>query len=621
MEKKTTSLRAKLLLAILSPIVFLGVLELLLQLLGTGHKTDFTIIKEFDGKDYYITNPDFTKPWFPGQNPRLPYPFGIPVEKSSDSLRVLVMGASAAQGDPKPEFGFSRMLDRMLTGQFEDRKVEVYNLGITAINSHVVKEIARDAQKFKADYWIVYLGNNEVIGPHGPANPGLQTPGLRTTLLKTKTGQALSRLLKGNKDSLQWQGMESYLKPIKWDSPELEKVYENFEANLSEIVEHGKSSGAKILLSTVAVNLRTCSPLNPEDEALNAWEGKEYANARDLDTYRFRADSRINKHITSVAKRTDSTLLDASNEFENRESASVKPLFVDHVHFTLHGNNILALMLGQKILDLEEQDIQPPKVNPTIGFNNFDKQGILKIMRGRLSRPPFLKQQADGLSLKNLSADIQSLNIKSNEDLQEIEQVYLTAINAHPSDAILRLNYATFLLSFNQSEVAKTHCRKAIVLAPWNPAAYYNLALSHAATNSPLSAKDNLEKALQISPQYSRAHALLGTLLAKSDPKKALHHFNESVRIEPDDPQALISLAEFLLKKEKSSDHERAYELSLHACVVSQFSNPQAVLVMVSSAKKCSKNKEAISRIEDAVDKSSDLTQQEALRKIIKELK
>lgn len=623
MEQKRTTLRAKVLLAILSPIVFLGLLECILRLSGTGHKTTFTVKKEFGEAEYYVPNPHFTKPWFPGQNPRLPYPFGIPVVKPENSLRVLVLGASAAQGDPKPEFGFSRMLDRMLSGQFEDRKVEVFNLGITAINSHVVKEIARDAVKFHADYWVVYLGNNEVIGPYGPANPGIQNKGLQSILLKSKTGQALAKLLKGTKKPMGWQGMEAYLTPIDWESLELEAVYENFGKNLNEIIQFGEESGAKVLLSTVAVNLRNCSPLNPEGDAFDAWTKKEFGKARDYDTYRFRADSRINLTIKEIANATNSELIDAAQNFGIRESASDGSLFLDHVHFTTHGNNVLALMLGEKIMAIEKKDIVPPTVNPTIGFSSFDHLGILKIMRGRLSRPPFLKQQPDGLTPKAVSKMIESLEIKAAADLQNIEKVYLTAIDAHPHDPILRLNYATFLLSFNQAEVAKAQSQKAIQLSPWNPTAHYNLALSNAGTGSPISARENLVKALELSPNYSRAHALMGSLLSKTDPPKALYHFEESIRIEPDDPQALVSYADYLLNhsKQKKEDLAKAYDLSLHACKVTKFANPQAYLLFSSSAKKSDRNKEAISILEQGIDESSNRDQKDTLHKVIESLK
>ena len=44
---------------------------------------------------------------------------------------------------------------------------EVVNTAVTAINSHVVREIASDLEEIESDLWIVYMGNNEVYGPFG----------------------------------------------------------------------------------------------------------------------------------------------------------------------------------------------------------------------------------------------------------------------------------------------------------------------------------------------------------------------------------------------------------------------------------------------------------------------
>ena len=48
---------------------------------------------------------------------------------------------------------------------------------------------------------------------------------------------------------------------LRADDPRKEVVYQNFERNLNDIVKVGLDSGAKILLNTVAVNLKDCPPL------------------------------------------------------------------------------------------------------------------------------------------------------------------------------------------------------------------------------------------------------------------------------------------------------------------------------------------------------------------------
>jgi len=608
-------------------MVFFLFLEGIMWVCGFGYPSSFTIRKTFNQKEYHIPNPQFTTRFFPRQTPRLPVPFAIPVEKPANSLRVLVLGASAAQGDPKPEFGFSRMLDRMLSGQFPEKSIEIHNLGITAINSHVVKEIADNCRNLEADYWIVYLGNNEVIGPFGPANPGLSGIGpirrARMSLAKSRTGQLLQNILAyNNKQQLQWKGMEEFLKPIKWDSPELKKVHKDFRTNLEDIIESGNQAEAKILLCTVAVNLLSCSPLNPDGEAGKQWDAVEPATARDLDTYRFRADSRINQIIPEVAASGDIILVKAAEEFESLEPDSPEPLFHDHVHFTLAGNRTLAGLLLKAIMEREKIDFKPPTINPTLGFTKFDRQSILKIMRGRLSRAPFLKQARNGLSPQNLDARIKELAPRSPEDLQTIARQYLVAIEAHPNDPAIRLNYSTFLLSHNQAETAKAHCREAITLSPWNPSPHYTLGLALAGTNSPTSARKHLKTALALHPTHHLSHALLGNLLAINEPVKALEHLQLSLRIEPDDARTLLTLANLRLASTETDlrDPVDAFNLALRACRVSDYANPAAVGMLIEAARQSGRKTEARAAIETAIPKATDPTQKAGLQQALEGL-
>ena len=57
-------------------------------------------------------------------------------------------------------------LEVMLRDRFPGKKIEVINTATTAINSHVIKHIAREIARCSPDACIVYTGNNEVIGPY-----------------------------------------------------------------------------------------------------------------------------------------------------------------------------------------------------------------------------------------------------------------------------------------------------------------------------------------------------------------------------------------------------------------------------------------------------------------------
>lgn len=56
-------------------------------------------------------------------------------------------------GDPQPAYGASRYLEVLLRERFPHEKFEVVNLGVTAINSHVILPIAREvASRGQGDF-------------------------------------------------------------------------------------------------------------------------------------------------------------------------------------------------------------------------------------------------------------------------------------------------------------------------------------------------------------------------------------------------------------------------------------------------------------------------------------
>ena len=63
---------------------------------------------------------------------------------------------------------------------------EVANTGSVAINSHVLLPIAKGLAQQRPDLFIIYSGNNEVVGPYGPGTAlvsgGMSLPVIRATI-------------------------------------------------------------------------------------------------------------------------------------------------------------------------------------------------------------------------------------------------------------------------------------------------------------------------------------------------------------------------------------------------------------------------------------------------------
>ena len=155
-------------LAIILPLVLFALLEAVLSVAGFGRNADFFIPDSEAG--FYRTNPRFTELFFPASFGLKPLNFRLPKIKPAGSLRVFVLGESAAMGVPEPGFAIAPQLRAQLRAAHPGQSIDVYNLGITAINSHVIRQIARQAVQFQPDLLVIYMGNNEVIGPYGPGS-------------------------------------------------------------------------------------------------------------------------------------------------------------------------------------------------------------------------------------------------------------------------------------------------------------------------------------------------------------------------------------------------------------------------------------------------------------------
>jgi len=253
------------------PFLMLVVLEAALRLTGYGYPTRLFEKVRLKGRDYLLNNEKFSLRFFPPELARWPDPLMMEAVKPAGTCRIFIFGESAAQGDPEPAFGAGRYLEVLLRERYPSVNFEVVNVAITAINSHVIVPIARECAHCQGDLWIIYMGNNEMIGPFGAATVfGAKAPPwpvvrLGLSLQTTRVGQLLmdlGRKLKGNTGGpVVWGGLQMFLgNQLAPNDPRKNVVYKNFRRNLQDILLAGRNGGAAIILNTVAVNLKDCPP-------------------------------------------------------------------------------------------------------------------------------------------------------------------------------------------------------------------------------------------------------------------------------------------------------------------------------------------------------------------------
>jgi tetratricopeptide (TPR) repeat protein len=273
---------------IAAPILTLLLLEVALRIVGYGFPTAAILPCRVDGVASYCNNYRFAWRFFPPTIARTTEPFVFPARKSDETYRIFVLGGSAAAGTPDGSYSFGRFLQAMLRRQYPQVDFEVITVAMPAINSHVVLPIARDCARHQADLFVVYLGNNEVVGPYGagtvfgPLHSSLSLIRLGIAAKATRVGQLVTALMQATGVTgapRTWEGMGMVLDhQVSADDPRLQVVYRHFQRNLDDIRSVAQRSGAPIVFCTVGSNLKDNPPFasshRPDvtDEQRKRWD-------------------------------------------------------------------------------------------------------------------------------------------------------------------------------------------------------------------------------------------------------------------------------------------------------------------------------------------------------------
>ncbi len=256
---------------VLIPALFFGILELALHCMGYGYSPRAIIKRRLEDKPVYCHNYQFAWRFFSPSMARHFDGFVFDTRKSPQTRRIFILGESAAAGVPAPAYNFGHILEVMLDAMYPEVNFEVLTAAMPAINSHAILEIARDCARYQPDIVIVYMGNNEIVGPYGPGtvfaplSPNLPVIRANIALKSTRTGQLLEQLMQWAAPDphkpKQWGGLEMFLdKQIRYDDPALDISYRHFQQNLADICRAGLDAGAAVIVSNVPTNLKDCPP-------------------------------------------------------------------------------------------------------------------------------------------------------------------------------------------------------------------------------------------------------------------------------------------------------------------------------------------------------------------------
>lgn len=593
---------------VLGPLLAFALLETALRLAGYGYDTAFFKKIRIHDRDFLVNNDKFVLRFFPPQLARLPGALRMPAEKPPDTCRIFILGESAALGDPSPPYGAGRLLQAMLSARFPAKKFEVVNVSVTAINSHVIVPIARECARHDGDFWIVYMGNNEMVGPFGAATifgaqaPPLWAVRLNLAVQQTRVGQLLMSAARQlhfkSAKSASWAGMEMFVgNELPPDDPRKQRVYENFEQNLHDILDAGLSSGARIILNTVAVNLKDCSPFasaNPIGPIRTSTAAEEFAQAHyqkacDDDALPFRADSRINGIIRQAGHQASSNLvlLDSAALLAVNDPAGVcgDETFFEHVHFNFNGNYLLARAWADAIAPLlpvkptEPDWLSQPACEQRVGLTDWNRMLTLSEVIRRWRQPPLNSLSNQVQELEKFTAELSSLRGGLNAaGAARARALFLEDIQRDPDDYLLRFDFGDFLEGVKDWKEAANQWRQvqellpqyylayfqegrmlehagqlgeaesafnqSVALYPRMTAAWFELGNIHTSEGKYESALQDCERARALEPEQPIFTLCKGKILSRMNrPAAAMEQFRQAIAIRPDYLDAHLALA------------------------------------------------------------------------------
>jgi tetratricopeptide (TPR) repeat protein len=465
-----------------------------------------------------------------------------------------------------------------------------------------------------------------------PLSPSLSMIRLGIAFKATKLGQLLTDISEyigsGKGKPKAWRGLEMFLeKQVRADDKHLETVYKHFQRNLEDIVRVGSESGAKTIVSTVGSNLKDSPPfaslhrpgLTEQDKArwdniyaqaveyesagrfteavesyLEAAEIDDsyadlqfhlgrcyralkdydsatlrYIKARELDTLRFRADTRINEIIRSVAdSRADKDvyMVDAVAKFESNSPQGIpgNELFYEHVHLNFTGNYLLA----ETVLDKVEKLLPPQVTNhqadnalplteaecaERLAYTKWDWYIIAdEVLNRFIIKPPFTNQLYHQEQVRIMTQECRALKADLNpEALKEAAAQYRQAIQNTPEDIYLRWKYGRILAEELKDYKAASEQFQFIQKSiPHSYVMYNALGSVFRATGNFSSAIDNYQAAIRIKPTCGEAHYYLGWIYQKQNKMKlAENHYTKAMKFWPDNVSAYNSLADVLYQQ------------------------------------------------------------------------
>ncbi len=402
-------------ISLLIPVLFFVVLEVCLRLFNYGY--DYTQwVNPTKGK--YVLNPDIAHKYFHNMK-NVPTSDGDIFDevKKSNAFRIFVLGESSGAGYPfLPTGSFSRYLQHRLQLVYPESHIEVVNCSMTAINSYAMRDLFPGILREKPDLVLIYAGHNEYYGALGVGsmeslggsrwivNTVIWLEGFKTFQLVRNVIASLASAIGGDENRPSGTLMARMAKDqyIGYRSKVYEDGIKQFKGNLNDILHMASSNGVRVILGTLACNLKDQPPFVSVPElglpaaehvyqdarralALEDWVAADslFRYAKDLDALRFRAPSKINDVIKTLAAEYNDPVVNIDSTFDAMSPDHVvgDNLMTDHLHPTLQGYQRIGDLFYR---EMETRDWLPETKPLTMSDRQQDSITVVDFPFGRL---------------------------------------------------------------------------------------------------------------------------------------------------------------------------------------------------------------------------------------------
>lgn len=402
----------------LFPILIVLVLELLLRLFGYGNNLSLFIDNpDKTYKEYRMVNPEIGKKYFQKFEYSAP-PKDIFLKDKPDScFRIFVMGSSTVVGFPYDNnLMFSRILHERLREAYPEKKIEVVNTAITAINSFTLLDFMPQILKEKPDAILFYAGHNEFYGAFGVGsneavthnqsliNLHLKCMNFRVYQLTRNIISGISGIFSKRSTATEKRGtlMTRIVKnaDITYDSKEYSEGMKYYERNLDLIMAMSKQKNVPFFVSDLVSNIKDLKPFNSkatdklkpaiefynqavQDEQRGDYKSarENYQIARDYDCIRFRASGDVNKIIKKVSDKYKAYFVPTLEIFERYSPNGLvgDNFIVEHVHPNIEGYFLMAESFYNSIVESKLIDEEPYEFAPVLDRNYISNYGFTEL--------------------------------------------------------------------------------------------------------------------------------------------------------------------------------------------------------------------------------------------------